>query len=198
MMFEQTHGLAVDGSVGAQVWHALLADAVAGTRRTDGYSYVYVHRNVPQLLTLWHNGKTVLTSPGNTGVPAAPTQLGTYPVFEHIPIGTMSGTNPTAPTTTTPGSAGSATSTAATRCTPSPERPSARRRASAASSSRSRPQPRSGPTPRSARSSRSKTDRAVATRRAASQTLLASARVRPGSRVPLEVRRVLRRSAPTA
>jgi peptidoglycan hydrolase-like protein with peptidoglycan-binding domain len=94
MMFEQTHNLAVDGSVGPQVWHALLADAVAGTKRSEGYSYVYVHRDLPQLLTLWHNGRTVLTSPGNTGVPAAPTQLGTYPVFEHIPVGTMSGTNP--------------------------------------------------------------------------------------------------------
>jgi peptidoglycan hydrolase-like protein with peptidoglycan-binding domain len=94
MMFEHDHGLAVDGSAGAQVWRALLADAIAGKQKTDGYSYVYVHRNVPQLLTLWHNGQTVLTSPGNTGVPAAPTQLGTYPVFEHIPVGTMSGTNP--------------------------------------------------------------------------------------------------------
>ena len=94
MMFEHDHGLPVDGSAGPQVWHALLRDAVAGTRRTNGYSYVYVHRNVPQLLTLWHNGRTVLTSPGNTGVPAAPTQLGTFAVFEHIPVGTMSGTNP--------------------------------------------------------------------------------------------------------
>ena len=94
MMFEHDHGLPVDGSAGPQVWHALLRDAVAGKRRTDGYSYVYVHRNVPQLLTLWHNGTTVLTSPGNTGVPAAPTQLGTFAVFEHIPVGTMSGTNP--------------------------------------------------------------------------------------------------------
>jgi lipoprotein-anchoring transpeptidase ErfK/SrfK len=49
---------------------------------------------VPKLLTLWHNGHTVLTSPGNTGVPSAPTKLGTFPVFEHIPEGTMSGTNP--------------------------------------------------------------------------------------------------------
>jgi lipoprotein-anchoring transpeptidase ErfK/SrfK len=71
-----------------------LRDAVAGDQRTAGYSYVYVHRNVPQLLTLWHNGTTVLTSPGNTGVPAAPTQLGTFAVFEHVPVGTMSGTNP--------------------------------------------------------------------------------------------------------
>ena len=94
MMFERSHGLAVDGFAGAQVWRALLTDAIAGKQRTDGYSYVYVHRNLPQLLTLWHNGRTVLTSPGNTGVPAAPTQLGSFPVFEHIPVGTMSGTNP--------------------------------------------------------------------------------------------------------
>ena len=94
MMFEHDHGLAVDGFAGAQVWRALITDAIAGKKRTDGYSYVYVHRNLPQLLTLWHNGRIVLTSPGNTGVPAAPTQLGTFPVFEHIPVGTMSGTNP--------------------------------------------------------------------------------------------------------
>ena len=94
MMFQDEHHLAVDGIAGPKVWHALLADAVAGTRRTTGYSYVFVHRNVPQLLTLWHNGRVVLTSPGNTGVPAAPTALGTWPVFEHIPVGRMSGTNP--------------------------------------------------------------------------------------------------------
>jgi hypothetical protein len=94
MTFEDDHQLAVDGIAGAEVWRALLADAVAGKRRAAGYSYVYVHRDVPQLLTLWHNGGVVLTSPGNTGVPSAPTVLGTWPVFEHIPVGTMSGTNP--------------------------------------------------------------------------------------------------------
>ena len=94
MMFQDTHGLDVDAIAGARVWHALLADAIAAKRRTSGYSYVYVHSSLPQSLTLWHNGQTILTSPGNTGVPAAPTQLGTFPVFEHIPVGTMSGTNP--------------------------------------------------------------------------------------------------------
>jgi lipoprotein-anchoring transpeptidase ErfK/SrfK len=94
MMFQHDHGLDVDAFVGPQVWHALLDDAVSGKRRTAGYSYVYVHRSVPQLLTLWHDGKVILTSPGNTGVPSAPTKLGTFPVFEHIPVGTMSGTNP--------------------------------------------------------------------------------------------------------
>ena len=94
MMFQDTHGLAVDAIPGAQVWHALLTDTIAGKRHDVGYSYVYVHSSVPTSLTLWHDGQTVLTSPGNTGVPAAPTQLGTFPVFEHIPVGTMSGTNP--------------------------------------------------------------------------------------------------------
>jgi hypothetical protein len=94
MMFQDEHHLAVDAIAGPRVWTAALADALAGKRRNAGYNYVYVHRSVPQLLTLWHNGNTVLTSPGNTGVPAAPTALGTWPVFEHIPVGRMSGTNP--------------------------------------------------------------------------------------------------------
>ncbi|HST17390.1 MAG TPA: L,D-transpeptidase family protein [Gaiellaceae bacterium] len=94
MTFEHDHGLAVDGIAGSQVWRAAIEDAVRGRRKPGGYSYVFVHRNVPQLMTLWHNGQVVLTSPGNTGVPAAPTQVGTWPVFEHIPVGRMSGTNP--------------------------------------------------------------------------------------------------------
>jgi peptidoglycan hydrolase-like protein with peptidoglycan-binding domain len=94
MAFQNEHGLTVDGFAGKDVWKALIADVIAGKPRQGGYSYVYVHSAVPQSLNLWHDGETILTSPGNTGVPAAPTQLGTFPVFEHIPVGTMSGTNP--------------------------------------------------------------------------------------------------------
>jgi hypothetical protein len=94
MAFQHEHGLTVDGFAGRDVWRALIADVIAGKPRDGGYSYVYVHSSVPQSLNLWHDGELILTSPGNTGVPAAPTQLGTFPVFEHIPVGTMSGTNP--------------------------------------------------------------------------------------------------------
>jgi peptidoglycan hydrolase-like protein with peptidoglycan-binding domain len=94
MQFQDTHHLTVDGFAGPAVWGALLSDTLAGKSYTKGYSYVYVHRDTPQLLTLWHNGHVVMTSPGNTGVPAAPTKLGTFPVFEHIASTTMSGTNP--------------------------------------------------------------------------------------------------------
>lgn len=96
MMFEHEHGLEVDGLPGAEVWHALIAAAIAGKTEESGYTYVYVHRQVPESLTLWHNGTTVLSTPANTGIPGAETEtaLGTFEVFEHIPEGTMEGTNP--------------------------------------------------------------------------------------------------------
>jgi len=94
MKFENTHEITVDGLAGPGVWHALLRDAIAGKRLDSGYTYVYVHREVPETLTLWHAGRTILTSPANTGISGAETELGTFPVFEHIPEGTMSGTNP--------------------------------------------------------------------------------------------------------
>ncbi|MEA2458999.1 MAG: hypothetical protein QOC95_1971, partial [Thermoleophilaceae bacterium] len=94
MAFQDKHGLTVDGLAGASVWKALLADAAAGKRTSGGYSYVYVHRDLPQTLILWHNGHDVIHSPGNTGVPSAPTALGTFPVFEHLAETTMTGTNP--------------------------------------------------------------------------------------------------------
>ncbi len=94
MRFELMHGLAVDGLAGPLVWHALLRDAVTDHRYTVPYSYVYVHSQIPQKLTLWSGGRTILTSPGNTGIASRPTQPGTFEVFEHIPVGTMRGTNP--------------------------------------------------------------------------------------------------------
>ena len=94
MAFQNEHQLTVDGFAGHDLWQALIADVIAGRPRAGGYSYVFVHSAVPQSLNLWHDGRVILSSPGNTGVPAAPTQLGTFPVFEHIPVGTMSGTNP--------------------------------------------------------------------------------------------------------
>jgi hypothetical protein len=94
MAFQSAHDLAVDGFAGPILWRALIGDALGGRVHSGGYSYVFVHRTVPQSLNLWHNGRVILTSPGNTGVPAAPTALGTWPVFEHIPVGTMAGTNP--------------------------------------------------------------------------------------------------------
>jgi len=94
MRFEDAHGMPTDGVAGPQVWRALIHDDLAGRRSDAGYNYVFVHENLPQSLSLWHDGRVILTSPGNTGIASAPTAQGTWPVFEHIPVGTMSGTNP--------------------------------------------------------------------------------------------------------
>jgi L,D-transpeptidase catalytic domain/Putative peptidoglycan binding domain len=94
MRFEQEHGMATDGVAGPQVWRALIHDDLAGRRSDAGYNYVFVHESIPQSLSLWHDGRVILTSPGNTGIASAPTAQGTWPVFEHIAVGTMSGTNP--------------------------------------------------------------------------------------------------------
>jgi hypothetical protein len=94
MKFENENDLTVDGVAGPTVWHSLLTDAIAGKRLASGYSYVYVHRETPETMTLWHNGRTVISSPANTGISGAETELGTFAVFEHLPETTMSGTNP--------------------------------------------------------------------------------------------------------
>jgi hypothetical protein len=94
MRFEDEHGMPTDGVAGPEVWRALLRDDLAGRRSDGGYNYVFVHETIPQSLSLWHDGRVILTSPGNTGIAQAPTAPGTWPVFEHISVGTMSGTNP--------------------------------------------------------------------------------------------------------
>ncbi len=94
MKFENENEMTVDGLAGPSVWHALLDYVIAGKHLSSGYSYVYVHREVPETMTLWHNGQTVITSPANTGISGAETELGSFAVFEHLPETTMSGTNP--------------------------------------------------------------------------------------------------------
>ena len=94
MAFEDTHGLDVDASAGEKVWQALFTDVLAGKRSTRAYSYVYVDKSLPQTLHLWSAGSVIFTSRCNTGIAAAPTAVGTYPVFIHVSSGTMHGTNP--------------------------------------------------------------------------------------------------------
>jgi hypothetical protein len=94
MKFENENGLPVDGEPGPAVWRKMMAAAIAGKRLKEPYSYVYVHREVPETATLWSAGRTVISAPANTGISGAETELGSFPVFEHLPETTMSGTNP--------------------------------------------------------------------------------------------------------
>jgi peptidoglycan hydrolase-like protein with peptidoglycan-binding domain len=104
MMFESDHDMTADGLLGPAVWKALINANVHGQRSNFGYTFVMVHEaGSDEYTTLWHSGKTIITTPANTGVAGAATTLGTYPVFEHLASTTMSGTNTDGSTYVDPG-----------------------------------------------------------------------------------------------
>ena len=94
MKFQNEHGLTPDGVATPETWNALLADATAGKQRPAHYSYVEVAQHTPEVMRLWKDGKVVVTGAANTGISSAPTPNGTWPVYSHIAVGTMSGRNP--------------------------------------------------------------------------------------------------------
>ncbi len=94
MQFERVNGITVDGNAGPAVWTALLNDRIAGRVSPDGYTYISVTENLPETMELWINGKLVLSSDTNTGIPATPTYLGTFPIFERLAFQIMRGKNP--------------------------------------------------------------------------------------------------------
>ena len=94
MAFENDQGLNVDGIAGPEVWKALITAVVKGERSPFGYTFVMVSEHQPESISVWHNGRIVVHGPANTGIASAPTALGTYAVFEHLKVTTMSGLNP--------------------------------------------------------------------------------------------------------
>jgi peptidoglycan hydrolase-like protein with peptidoglycan-binding domain len=94
MKFESDHGLAMDGVAGPEVWQALLAAVAAGVDNTSGYTYALASQASPETLTVWHDGNVIMTSPANTGIAAAPTTIGTAPVYLKYSFQIMKGTNP--------------------------------------------------------------------------------------------------------
>ena len=94
MHFEDKHNMTTDGVAGPAVWGALLTDVAAGTVNADAYNYVVVSKALPQRATVYSNGASVYSTLANTGIAGAETAVGTFPVFEHLTVTTMRGTNP--------------------------------------------------------------------------------------------------------
>ena len=94
MRFEDKHNMTTDGVAGPGVWVDLLRDVAAGTVNADAYNYVLVSKTLPQRATVYSNGASVYSTPANTGITGAETADGTFPVFEHLTVTTMRGTNP--------------------------------------------------------------------------------------------------------
>jgi Bacterial Ig-like domain/L,D-transpeptidase catalytic domain len=94
MAFQSQHNMNIDGNLTPALWNALFQADMSGTRNPSGYTYAVANKGSPETLTIWHNGQVVLSSPANTGIPAAPTVDGTFPVYERFLNTIMSGTNP--------------------------------------------------------------------------------------------------------
>ncbi|HLX78653.1 MAG TPA: L,D-transpeptidase family protein, partial [Acidimicrobiales bacterium] len=94
MAFEADHGLGIDGVAGPRVWRTLLEAVAARQSTTRPYDYLIVTESLPQTLYVWSGGHVVYQSLTNTGISAAPTAIGTWPVYLRFTSTTMSGTNP--------------------------------------------------------------------------------------------------------
>ena len=92
--FQSEQGLTMDGVAGPEVWSDLLKAVADGHSNGNGYTYAVASESLPETLTIWHDGRQVLSTPANTGIPEAPTAEGTYPVYEKLPFQIMQGTNP--------------------------------------------------------------------------------------------------------
>ncbi len=92
--FESVTGLTMDGSAGHTVWTDLFKAVAKGKGNPNGYTYALASQYSPESLKIWHNGRIVLESPANTGIPAAPTADGTFPVYLKFYFTYMKGTNP--------------------------------------------------------------------------------------------------------
>ena len=100
MSFEERNGLEVDGVAGPVVWNELMQAVIDGKVKptkgaANGFTWVFVSEALPETVTVWHNGKDVLSGlSANTGIPGAETALGTHNVYLRYEETTMSGENP--------------------------------------------------------------------------------------------------------
>jgi hypothetical protein len=92
--FESVHTMTMDGVAGKTVWSKLLTAVAKGQKNPHGYTYALANQHYPEKITIWHNGKVVLTSLVNTGIPGRSTVDGTFPVYLKYYFTYMDGTNP--------------------------------------------------------------------------------------------------------
>jgi L,D-transpeptidase catalytic domain/Bacterial Ig-like domain len=92
--FESVSNLTMDGTAGHTVWSKLLTAVASGKHNPNAYTYALASQHSPESLKIWQNGRLVFTTVSNTGIPAAPTDDGTFAVYQKYYYQIMKGTNP--------------------------------------------------------------------------------------------------------
>ncbi len=94
MVYQSDHGLAATGDPDGSTWASLLAAETLGHGDPEPYTFVTVSESIPETLEVHRGSHVVITTPANTGVAGAETELGTFPIYARYVSTTMSGTNP--------------------------------------------------------------------------------------------------------
>jgi lipoprotein-anchoring transpeptidase ErfK/SrfK len=94
MRFQNVHELPTTGQMDTTTWRALVSAARTHQVDSKPYTYVYVSQTQPESLALYIDNYKFFTTAVNTGISAAPTQNGTYPVYVRYTTTTMSGNLP--------------------------------------------------------------------------------------------------------
>jgi lipoprotein-anchoring transpeptidase ErfK/SrfK len=92
--FQASEGVTMTGVMSPGLWRDLMRAAAAGRTNPNGYTYALASKASPETLTVWHNGHVILHTLANTGIPAAPTADGTFPVYLRYRSQIMRGRNP--------------------------------------------------------------------------------------------------------
>lgn len=92
--FQSNENVTMTGVMTPSLWRDVVQAAAAGKTNPNGYTYALASKAMPETLTVWHDGRVILRTLANTGIPAAPTADGTFPVYQRYSFQIMRGTNP--------------------------------------------------------------------------------------------------------
>jgi peptidoglycan hydrolase-like protein with peptidoglycan-binding domain len=94
IVYQSDHGLPATGTPDGSTWASLLAAETLGHVDPTPYTFVTVTEGNPETLEVHRGGRVVISTPANTGVAGAETELGTFPIYARYVSTTMTGTNP--------------------------------------------------------------------------------------------------------
>jgi hypothetical protein len=92
-VYQDARGLEATGEANGATWASLLYDVTNNRRDSHPYTWVSVSESLPETLDVHRGHHVVFTTPVNTGVPGAETELGIFPIYARYVSTTMSGTD---------------------------------------------------------------------------------------------------------
>jgi hypothetical protein len=93
-IFQADHDLEPTGEPNAATWRLLLIVESLYHRNPHPYTWVSVSEALPETLEVHRGDRVALSTPANTGVAGAETELGIFPIYARYVSTTMVGTDP--------------------------------------------------------------------------------------------------------